>query len=120
MGLSARMRRLLPQTSRRRKGFNPWSMTRAPRTEDGSSSRRKWISIPPIASLLILCVAIGVIPHFHHEPALLIVAFFLLLLISLAVTFTWPRTGSLFSQGTGILCVAWRACLALLRLPPDS
>jgi GT2 family glycosyltransferase len=89
-------------------------------TVDGSSSRRKWISIPPIASLLILCVAIGVIPHFHHEPALLIVAFFLLLLISLAVTFTWPRTGSLFSQGTRILFVALLARLALLPFPADS
>jgi hypothetical protein len=84
------------------------------------SSGRKWISIPPIASLLILCVAIGVIPHSRREPVLLIVAFFLLLLISLAVTFTWPRTGSLFSQGTSILFVALLARLALLPFPADS
>jgi glycosyl transferase family 2/glycosyl transferase family 87 len=95
-------------------------MTRAPRTADRLSSGRKWISIPPIASLLILCVAIGVIPHSHHEPVLLIVAFFLLLLISLAVTFTWPRTGSLFAQGTGILFVALLARLALLPFPADT
>ena len=87
---------------------------------DGLSSWRKWISVPPIASLLILCAAIGVIPHSRHEPVLLIFAFFSLLLISLAVTFTWPRTGSLLSQGTSILLVALLARLALLPFPADS
>jgi hypothetical protein len=46
--------------------------------------------------------------------------FFLLLLLSLAVTFTWPRTAPVRIQAAGILLLALVLRLALLTHPVDS
>ena len=72
------------------------------------------------ASLLALCAAIGEFQAFHAETEWRIIAFFLLLPISLALTFTWPRNGTPGVQTAGILLLALAARLALFPHPVDS
>jgi rSAM/selenodomain-associated transferase 2 len=71
-------------------------------------------------SLLTLCIAIGELPLIHAHPVWRIVTFFLLLAACLAVTFTWPRTGTPRIQATGILLLALVVRLALVPHPVDS
>ena len=71
-------------------------------------------------SLLVLCAAIGELQSIHEESAWRTIAFFLLLPIGLAVTFTWPRTGTPGVQAAGVLLLALVARLALFPHPVDS
>ena len=73
-----------------------------------------------VVSLLALGIAIGALPQIHAHPVLRIVTFFLLLPICLAVTFTWPRTGTPRVQAAGILLLALLVRLALAPHPVDS
>jgi Glycosyltransferase family 87 len=85
--------------------------------------RRGWqqsLFLLAVSSFLTLCVAIGALPQFHEDPAWQIAGFFLLLPICLAVTFTWPRTGTARGQAGGLLLLALVARLALLPHPVDS
>jgi hypothetical protein len=70
--------------------------------------------------LLALCAAIGELRSIQGESEWRIIAFFLLLPICLAVTFTWPRTGTPGVQAAGVLLLALVARLALFPHPVDS
>ena len=81
---------------------------------------RQSLFLLAVTCLLTLCIAIGALPRLHEDPAWCIVAFFLLLPMCLAVTFTWPRTGTPRVQAAGVLLLALVARLALVPHPVDS
>ena len=81
---------------------------------------RRLLFLLAAASLLALCAAIGEFQALRAETEWRIVAFFLLLPIGLAVTFTWPRTGTPGVQAAGVLLLALVARLALFPHPVDS
>jgi hypothetical protein len=55
---------------------------------------RRSLFLLAAASLLALCATIGEFQSLREETEWRIIAFFLLLPISLALTFTWPRNGT--------------------------
>jgi len=81
---------------------------------------RRSLFLLATASLLVLSAAIGELQSIHGESEWRIIAFFLLLPIGLAVTFTWPRTGAPGVQAAGVLLLALVARLALFPHPVDS
>ena len=81
---------------------------------------RRSLFLLATASLVALCAAIGALQSIHKESQWQIIAFFLLLPIGLAVTFTWPRTGTPGVQAAGVLLLALVARLALFPHPVDS
>jgi Glycosyltransferase family 87 len=81
---------------------------------------RQSLFLLAVMSLLTLCIAIGELPQIHAHPVWRTVTFFLLLPTCLAVTFTWPRTGSPGVQAAGILLLALLVRLALAPHPVDS
>lgn len=81
---------------------------------------RQSLFVLAVSSLLTLCAAIGALPRLYEDPVWHIVAFFLLVPICLAVTFTWPRTGTPRVQAAGVLLLALVARLTLVPHPVDS
>ena len=81
---------------------------------------RRSLFLLAAAGLVALCAAIGALQSIHEESQWQITAFFLLLPIGLAVTFSWPRTGTPGVQAAGVLLLALVARLALFPHPVDS
>jgi hypothetical protein len=84
------------------------------------SGGRQSVFLAAATSFLVLCVVIGEFPLIHRDPRWRVIAFFLLLPICLALTFSWPQTSTRRVQAAGILLLALAARLALFPYPVDS